>query len=324
MGNELVSLAHEGVIRALSLYWPLLVLAVLVLWLRPGYHARVGLMLGMSWVIAFLSVVNWVAVEVGWWVFRSSGVMVLGMPLELLFGWVFWWGAALPLVGMAVVKRSWWRYLLLVVGLALAVDGVVMPRLEPVVGLATGWWWGELSLVVSVLCPAAMGVWWTHHRTCLWGRALLQAGTFGVLLLVMIPGVEAGGWGWLQTGMERPWWQVGLLGGLAGSFGLLACLALREFVVEGGGTPVPFDPPLRLVRTGVYARLANPMQVAMTGLLVVWGIWFERWWLLIFAVLGVVYSEGLARWSEREAHRERFGEAWVEYRRQARRWWPRS
>ena len=40
----------------------------------------------------------------------------------------------------------------------------------------------------------------------------------------------------------------------------------------------------------------------MVGLCVVWGLWFGMGWMLGLAVLGVVYSEGLARWSEREDH----------------------
>ena len=69
--------------------------------------------------------------------------------------------------------------------------------------------------------------------------------------------------------------------------------------------------------------MANPMQVSMVGLCLVWGVWFGLWWMLVLGALGVIYSEGLARWSEREDHLGRFGEDWAEYRKRVRRWWPR-
>lgn len=36
---------------------------------------------------------------------------------------------------------------------------------------------------------------------------------------------------------------------------------------RGGGTPVPCDPPKRLVSTGPYAYIGNPMQTAMALIL---------------------------------------------------------
>ena len=38
--------------------------------------------------------------------------------------------------------------------------------------------------------------------------------------------------------------------------------ALQEFALRGKGTPFPLDPPLKLVTTGPYAYVSNPMQTA--------------------------------------------------------------
>lgn len=118
----------------------------------------------------------------------------------------------------------------------------------------------------------------------------------------------------------RPGWMMGGFVVMAIFLGTFGGAAVWEFGRRGGGPPVPFDPPVRLVTTGVYGHVANPMQLAMTGPLLLWGIWFGSLWLLVLAGLAVVYSEGLARWSEREDHRERFGEAWAEYRKRVNRW----
>lgn len=314
----------EVVIRALSLYWPLLTFTALALWWRPGYFARVGLLLALCWNLSVLPIVSWAATELGWWSFKVTGPQVLGMPLEFYFGWAVWWGGVMPLIGLQLFRRSLAWYLAGLTGLALAVDAILMPQLTPVLELSSDWWWGEAVLLVTVLWPGALVVWWTKTRSALAGRVLVQAGTFSVGLFLLVPCLEAGGWGWLREGFaERSAWMMGGFGAVVGLFGLLGGSAVWEFAKKGGGTPVPFDPPLRLVTTGVYRYVANPMQVAMTGLMLAWGLWFDRGWLLILAGIGVVYSEGLARWSERIDHRERFGDAWAEYRSRVGRWWVR-
>ena len=43
---------------------------------------------------------------------------------------------------------------------------------------------------------------------------------------------------------------------------MLGLSAVQEFVTRGRGTPIPFDPPRHIVTTGVYAYVANPMQLS--------------------------------------------------------------
>lgn len=52
--------------------------------------------------------------------------------------------------------------------------------------------------------------------------------------------------------------------------GLLA-IALYQFAIEGEGTAFPFDPPLRLVKSGIYGYISNPMQLSICTLLAYWG-----------------------------------------------------
>ncbi len=309
----------ELVIRAVGLYWPLLALVALAGWLRPGYYLRVGVLLGLCWNLAVLPIVGWYCVEQGWWAFETEGPVVLGMPLELYLGWAVWWGGVLPLLASRL--RSVVVQVVLVTVLAAGVDAVAMPQMGPVLRLAENWWWGEALLLGTGLWPGALVVFWTAKRQGLVGRVLVQAGTFSVGLFVLVPCLEAGGWAWLAA-FDRPGWMVAGFAVVVAALGALGGAAVWEFVRRGAGTPVPFDPPQRLVTTGVYAWLANPMQVAMTGLLLGWGLWFGLWWLVVLAGLGVVYAEGLARWSEAEDLRARYGEEWLEYRSRVGRWWP--
>ena len=104
---------------------------------------------------------------------------------------------------------------------------------------------------------------------------------------------------------------------------MLGISAVCEFARRGGGTPVPFDPPKRLVTTGPYAYIANPMQTAMTLVFLGWGALLGSWWVIAAAAMAIVYSAGIAAWDEGEDLRARFGDRWIAYRRHVRPWWPR-
>src|SRR5262249_54950888 len=99
--------------------------------------------------------------------------------------------------------------------------------------------------------------------------------------------------------------------------------AVQEFAERGGGTPVPFDPPVRLVTTGVYAYVRNPMQLSATVLLLVLGLTIGNLWVSAAGVMAHVYASGFAGWDEDAGLQRRFGEQWTEYRRSVRRWLPR-
>ena len=89
--------------------------------------------------------------------------------------------------------------------------------------------------------------------------------------LVLAPGTVAGLIPWLITH-----WRFGddasvsgmIIGGIviALSLALLVECFLR-FAVHGKGTPAPLAPTGKLVVSGAYARVRNPMYVAVTGLI---------------------------------------------------------
>ncbi len=99
--------------------------------------------------------------------------------------------------------------------------------------------------------------------------------------------------------------------------------AVQEFVIRGGGTPVPYDPPKRLVTTGIYAYVRNPMQLSAVLLLCLLGLALQNFWLAGAGIMAHIYSAGLAGWDEDDDLHKRFGSAWTTYRRGVRAWWPR-
>jgi len=123
--------------------------------------------------------------------------------------------------------------------------------------------------------------------------------------------------------LELPAWQLGIWLQVVSVPVLLGLSAVQEFVSRGLGTPVPFDPPRRLVTSGVYSYLGNPMQVAAMLLLVVVGLLIRNLWVASAGVMAHIYSAGLAGWDEEQDLRNRFGDDWTIYRRSVRRWVPR-
>ncbi len=103
----------------------------------------------------------------------------------------------------------------------------------------------------------------------------------------------------------------------------LMTATIRLLGGEGEGTLAPWDPTRRLVVRGVYRFVRNPMisgviavlfgeaaLTASTGLCI---------WLLCFVAANAVYIPLV----EERGLERRFGEAYVEYRRNVPRWVPR-
>jgi protein-S-isoprenylcysteine O-methyltransferase Ste14 len=305
------------IVRAAALYVPVMLTVVLWAWRRPSSRQWAGAVLASLWNLPVLLAVHLAAVRIGWWQFDAHGGLLLGMPVDLYLAWAWLWGAvpalafrSLPLGSVALV--------------ALAADLLLMPAASPVVNLGPGWLVGELLLLTVGLLPAQLLARWTSRDEHLIGRAVLQVIAFGGLVLFVLPAVviEASGsatpklWEW-------PRWQLNLIAQTFILAGLPGVSAVQEFVQRGGGTPVPFDPPRRLVTSGVYSYLGNPMQTSGVLTLLLLGLVTWNVWLAAAAVTAHVYSLGLAGWDEDEDLRQRFEDDWIIYRHAVRRWIPR-
>lgn len=302
--------------RAGALYLPLV--AVAMAGLLKGRQPRqfAGCLLSTLWTLPALVVLQILNLHAGWWSFAAgSAVTWRGMPLELMVGWLVLWGIGpqlmLPRVGVVASAA-------VMAGL----DVVLMPLCGAAVKLGAGWLMGEAVGVAIVLAPALCLGKWTREDTHLRARAVLQVITSGLLFLFLIPEVifalrPGAGWDVL---LRWPGWvrQVGLQG-------LVLCAvpgvgAVIEFVERGGGTPIPYDPPVRLVTSGMYRYCANPMQVACAVVMLAWAGALRSPWMALAAGVSVAYSAGIAAWDEEEDLRRRFGKPWVAYRAEVRSW----
>ena len=153
-------------------------------------------------------------------------------------------------------------------------------------------------------------------------RALTYATLFIGFVLVFLPARALSAAGVARPAALAAPQLAGMIVGAAGAALALACIL--TFVLRGRGTPAPFDPPRRLVVSGPYRYLRNPMYLgaglALAGAalfyqaLVLWA--YAGGFLLLMHAFVVAYEEPTLR--------RTFGEDYESYCREVRRWLPKG
>jgi protein-S-isoprenylcysteine O-methyltransferase Ste14 len=147
--------------------------------------------------------------------------------------------------------------------------------------------------------------------------------------LVLVPGTVVGLVPFWLTGwrVEERFTGASVLR-IAGA--ALACAGLASlldsfarFVFVGLGTPAPVMPPTRLVVSGQYRHVRNPMYVAVLGLVVGQGLLLGSAVLLQYAALLWLLFHLFVVLYEEPRLVSRFGAPYEVYRRNVGRWWPR-
>ena len=115
-----------------------------------------------------------------------------------------------------------------------------------------------------------------------------------------------------------------VIGGLCICLGLLLMVAtIRLFVTVGKGTLAPWEPTQRLVVQGVYRHVRNPMISGVLFVLLGESVLTASlplfWWFLVFAFVNATYIPLL----EEPGLVKRFGEDYLNYKRNVPRWVPR-
>lgn len=305
------------IIRAGALYVPIVLLAIAILWRRPDRRALTGAFLSLVWTMPALLALHVAATRWAWWSFSADGGLLVGMPIDFWIGWGLLWGPV-PAIAFPRLRLPY------VVLLGLVVDLFAMPALAPVLHLHAHWLVGETVALVVVLVPSQWLARWTTEHRRLYARASLQVIAFGTVVIWLIPAIaiEGSATSWRNPFDWHPW-LFSIVMQLLAVPGLIGLSAVQEFATRGGGTPIPFDPPRRLVTTGVYAYVANPMQLSASLVLAGIGAIVGNVWVASSSVIAVAYSAGLAHWDEDADLATRFGAAWPAYRRNVRHWVPR-
>src|SRR6185369_7938891 len=158
-------------------------------------------------------------------------------------------------------------------------------------------------------------------------RAMALLGS--AIFLVIAPGTLAVyvPWTFTRWRMAPPLFgfsSLRILGGLMIAAGLPVLLdSFARFAIQGLGTPAPVAPPQRLVVTGLYRYVRNPMYVAVTSLIFGQGLLFGNVTVLEY---GAIVWAGFFLFVvgyEEPALGEQFGDEYKRYRANVRRWLPR-
>ncbi|SNS39671.1 Phospholipid methyltransferase [Granulicella rosea] len=306
-------------LRAGSLYLPIVAAMLAGVRRRPEPRQFAACLLSLLWTLPALLLLQIANLHARWWSFATDGATLRAMPLELYLGWLVLWGVlpqlAMPRLPLAVCAA-----------VMAALDLAVMPLCRPVVQLRPRWLVGEAAAVVLVLCPALAIARWTLTDTRLKLRATLQVATSALLFLFFLPELifatrpHTAGW---RPMLELTGWRAQLAVMSVLLVALPGVSAVFEFAERGQGTPIPYDPPRRLVASGVYRYIANPMQLSCTLTMLLWAALLHSGWMLLGACITIVYSAGIAEWDEHEDLNQRFAAPWRQYRAEVRNWLPR-
>ena len=143
-----------------------------------------------------------------------------------------------------------------------------------------------------------------------------------VVAFLALPAVVAGLVPLWILGRARPVRPAGFAIVAVGVGLLLWCV--REFYVAGKGTLAPWDPPRRLVTTGLYRFSRNPMYVAVLTILAGLSLVYASRALSIYAVGMVVAFHLRVVLYEEPTLARLFPAEWAELRARVPRWLGRS
>jgi protein-S-isoprenylcysteine O-methyltransferase Ste14 len=145
-----------------------------------------------------------------------------------------------------------------------------------------------------------------------------------ILAFLVLPGVAAVIAPPLIASVD-PWrgtaWAPGLVVMLAGAVVLLWCA--RDFYVLGKGTLAPWDPPKKLVTTGLYRFVRNPMYVGVLLLVLGWASYLSSAMLAAYMVVLAIGFHIRVLTYEEPWLKSQFGEEWETYTASVLRWLPR-
>ena len=155
--------------------------------------------------------------------------------------------------------------------------------------------------------------------------AVLGSALFFIIAPLMLAAVVP--W-WITSWEFRPaFFDVGLtrvLGGvliIAGVPGLVDSFA--RFALEGMGTPAPIAPTQKLVVTGLYRYVRNPIYIAVVAVIFGQALLFGDWRLLWYGALLWLFFHIFVVMYEEPTLKETFGPEYEAFRANVPRWIPR-
>lgn len=274
-----------------------------------------GLFFSSLWVCTFLLLVNKISVYFEFWSFNPDEDLSVFIPYDLYFTWIVFWGILLPFV----LKG---RFILISALCLFWLDILLMPLLERynILQLNAYWLIGELLLILVVFIPSQI---WFHlffeNKGLKW-RSLFQ---FLTLSIIYCMGIPFAVYLYFPTDIRfNVWdWSTPYILQLAFILLLPALIAIIDLGKKGKGTPFPYDATTKLVQSGVYAYIRNPIQWSLTFLFIPLALFFHSYILLAGIVVSLAYTIGISEPHEKTQLEGLFSVQWVNYKKNVPLWY---
>ncbi len=128
----------------------------------------------------------------------------------------------------------------------------------------------------------------------------------------------------IERDFRIQWDALAILGALFCLLGLfLLVSSIRTIIQIGRGTLAPWSPAQKLVTQGLYAHMRNPMISGMLTTLLGEALLFHSVRILFWAVAFFIINTVYFTLSEEPGLVRRFGNEYLEYRKNVPRWIPR-
>lgn len=306
----------------LALRWLLFLGPMALVWVfgfvrETTHRAKIGGLFAFLYGLPMIFITHSLALHFGWWRYGWNALMVDGIPADILVGGAVLFGPGLffafPHVGP----------LLICLPIIIGLHATIFSSLEPLVFAGPFWFWGVVFVFATAHVPAIYLAKWTAEDRHLPLRCGLLAIMTGGMIFAIIPSLimQAMGGDWGLP--DRPAWSTALAAVALPVASVIGVAANQMLCLQGGGTPIPLDPTKRLVRTGIYAYLSNPMQLSAALIWVILGLYLQNVWVSAAAGMAWVFVQGMVRWHHRHDLLKRFPNGWPEYKDNVPEWMPR-
>lgn len=304
-------------LRPVLLMVPALVL-VLSLGLKTQPTAvRAGAFLAYVWQFQARLILNIVALQMGFWQFEVTGSLIYGVPVDIIIGQSLLFGPIVVLWGMS-------RHPVFMTMLAVTLDVFIITNVPALYSAGHDWILAVLVINLLAVIPSLLLGESTASNTKLRLRALMQAIGWICLLAWLFPSlVFENGFGSWSKFLDRSILLNLLYLSPLLAPGWILGRALYEFTAKGEGTAFPYDPPKRLVTTGIYARISNPMQLGVCLFMGYWGYVLGSFHVSLSAIVAImlfVVFKNVCNGSSAVGRREPF---WALYNNEVPKWVPR-
>ncbi len=305
-------------------------------WFKPKGREFPQAVMAVWTQLSVGTVLDYVMVRLGYWTYRPLPFSLWGIPLDLHLDWGLVWGFFI--VWLYSKLRRYGRgprfvllYLSVWTLLTVLFDAVAARKMLFLSGADPHWWLADMTFLFVVqaitlavyhtgLFPSPRPFW--RSLACR-VRSVLYVGSIAYVFYGYLPHLVL-----TLTHQEK----IRPLLDLRNPLLLLPCLALPfalgtwatlAFTDTGFGTPLPLDPPRRLILTGPYAYVRNPMQIAGMLLALLLPLQYPTPYMWFYMLDMGLVSIVLFHIFEQGELEENFGEEYLRYRAAVRNWIPR-